>query len=449
MRELCYNIDYEFATYVLLIILSFYLRVHYYGKAKANNGLMNLVTAEGNLILLDIISTITLTYYDKVPLLLNYIINTAYYVFIGLPPLFLILFIEDLGGEERNFHIINNINKIVYLIYAAVIIISEITGHLIIIKAGEVLKGNMHILVYLYPGSVILECLVIFIFIRSSLYRLQKTVIILLLVFSGLGGLMQMLFFPKVLLSNSTPALALFMCLFIVVSPDYNSLVAKRKELEEAKTNLEHEVIERTAKEREKEKKSASLVDEIIEAIKTMIDDSNTNRENHSENVSRLSVLIAKEMGFSKAEQKKIYRMAVVHDIGIIGIDEDVALKNGKYTDAERLEMQRHPVIGEEILKSITELPELAETVRSHHERFDGLGYPDHLKGKQIPIYSRIISVADSYDAMTENRPYRQVFSDEQLKQEFSRCSGKQYDPKVVRALFHVLEKNLYTPAES
>ena len=123
------------------------------------------------------------------------------------------------------------------------------------------------------------------------------------------------------------------------------------------------------------------------------------------------------------------------------------ALKTGIYTPEERKEMQRHPLIGEQILKPITEMPELAVAARSHHERYDGKGYPDHLKGDEIPIFARIICVADSYDAMTEKRPYREVVTKEHVKNEFQRCAGKQYDPKVVRALIHVMDKNEYTPA--
>lgn len=447
MRPLLYNIDYEAASLIFLIILSFYLKKHYYDSMRINKALRRVAHAEEILITLDIISTITLTYIEFVPLQVNYILNAAYYSLLGMATFCTMLFIESFAPERINFKKFNKINLIIYSIYVAINIIGVFTRWVFYIEDYKFLHGPLYLIVYIYPGVLILEGIIIFIIHSSEMKKVQRTVIVCLLIFSAVGPALKLFFFPNYLLSNVSPALALFACLFTVVSPNYHELTEKKKELEIARTSLEKQVIERTAKAREKESRSSELADEIIEAMKTMIDESNTNRENHSDNVSRLSVLIAKEMGLSKANQKKLYSMAVVHDIGIIGIDEEVALKIGKYTDAERKEMQRHTEIGEEILKSVTEMPELAVMARSHHERYDGKGYPDHLKGNEIPLFARIIAVADSYDAMTERRPYREVFTKEHVIEEFKRCSGKQYDPKIVRALLHVLEKNEYTPA--
>lgn len=447
MRPLAYNINYELAVMILLIILSGYLTRHYNGNSKNNISLRRAAHVEAMLILYDIIATITLTYIDVLPVAINYITNTVYYSCIGLSAICVMLFVESFSPEEKDYTLFNKINLFFYGVYVAINVIGIWTGWIFHIEDRVFLHGPLYNLVYIYPGIVLVEDIVIFILMHASMSRNQRIVLVLLLIFSCIGAGVQIFILPNYLFANVTPGLALFVCLFAVVSPNYQELTTKKNELELAKTELEKQVVERTAETREKQKRDSELADEMIEAMKTMIDDSNTNRENHSENVSRLSVLIGKEMGLSKSEQEKLYSMAVVHDIGIIGIDEEVALKNGLYTPEERAEMQRHPLIGEQILKSITEMPELAVAARSHHERFDGKGYPDHLKGDEIPIYARIICVADSYDAMTEKRPYREVFTKEHVKSEFQRCAGKQYDPKVVRALIHVMDKNLYTPA--
>lgn len=448
MKLLSFNINFELATLILLFVLHFYLSRHYYGRSKINDGLRRVVFAEIVLICFDIISTITITFIKTLPLWLNYLTNTMYFALIGATTLFLVYFIEIFSEKDEPYKKLNHANQIVYIAYVILLIVNIPTGIVFSLKGRKYTHGSIYDIVYIYPALLLLECIIIFFCIRSSIDTLRRGYLIFLLAFSAVGPALQLFVFPNVLLSNVTPGLSMFMGLLLVVSPNYNELVNRKKDLEKAKAELEKEVVDRTQESRIKEEKSAAIVSETVEALKTMIDDSNVNKRNHTANVSNLSVLIAKELGMGYEEREKIYQMALVHDIGLIGIDEDVALKNGVYTEEERREMERHTVIGDQILKAITELPDLSVAARSHHERFDGKGYPDHLKGNEIPIYARIVCVADAYDAMTEPRPYRQVFTDEDVKEEFERCSGKQFDPKIVRALFHVLEKGLYTPTE-
>lgn len=389
MRPLAYNIDFELAVMILLLMLSGYLYRHYNGNSKNNIALRRAAHVEALLIFFDILATITVTYADVIPIAINYIINVLYYSCIGLSTFCVLLFIESFSPEDKDYTRFNRINMIFYAIYVAINVIGIWTGWVFSIdNNGAFLFGPIHNIVYVYPGILIIECLIIFIIMSHTMGRVQNISIILLLIFSGLGAAFQLYLFPDILLANVTPGLALFICLFTVVSPNYQELTTKKNELEKAKSELEQQVIERTAESRAKQKRDSEMADEMIEAMKT-----------------------------------------------------------GIYTPEERKEMQRHPLIGEQILKPITEMPELAVAARSHHERYDGKGYPDHLKGDEIPIFARIICVADSYDAMTEKRPYREVFTKEHVKNEFQRCAGKQYDPKVVRALIHVMDKNEYTPA--
>lgn len=389
MRPLAYNIDFELAVMILLLMLSGYLYRHYNGNSKNNIALRRAAHVEALLIFFDILATITVTYADVIPIAINYIINVLYYSCIGLSTFCVLLFIESFSPEDKDYTRFNRINMIFYAIYVAINVIGIWTGWVFSIdNNGAFLFGPIHNIVYVYPGILIIECLIIFIIMSHTMGRVQNISIILLLIFSGLGAAFQLYLFPDILLANVTPGLALFICLFTVVSPNYQELTTKKNELEKAKSELEQQVIERTAESRAKQKRDSEMADEMIEAMKT-----------------------------------------------------------GIYTPEERKEMQRHPLIGEQILKPITEMPELAVAARSHHERYDGKGYPDHLKGDEISIFARIICVADSYDAMTEKRPYREVFTKEHVKNEFQRCAGKQYDPKVVRALIHVMDKNEYTPA--
>lgn len=152
----------------------------------------------------------------------------------------------------------------------------------------------------------------------------------------------------------------------------------------------------------------------------------------HSSRVSTLSCLIAKHMGFSDESLEQVRLAGIMHDIGKISIDDAILNKPAKLSEEEWKEMKRHPEIGFHLLSSVTRYATFAKDVLSHHERWDGLGYPSGLSGRQIPLVSRIIAVADALDAMTCERPYRKPFNLEQARDELQRCSGFQFDPAVV-----------------
>ena len=138
---------------------------------------------------------------------------------------------------------------------------------------------------------------------------------------------------------------------------------------------------------------------------------------------------------------KRMKVVGLVHDIGKIGIDEQILNKDGILNDDEKHEMEKHSEVGWRILSSSSELSDLAQYVLDQHERWDGLGYPHGKKGEEIPFEARIISVADTYDALTSECSYRARISKEKALEEIAQCSGAQFDPKVVEAFIKVLEK--------
>lgn len=159
----------------------------------------------------------------------------------------------------------------------------------------------------------------------------------------------------------------------------------------------------------------------------------------HSDRVSRLAVEVAKELGMSYGEIEAVQVAAILHDIGKIGIADAVLRKTGRYTEAEFVEMARHPVIGERIAANAIPAVEVARAIRHHHERYDGRGYPDGLRGDEIPLGARIITVCDAFDAMTSLRPYRRRLTVEQAVAELKRHAGTQFDPRVVEAFLRVV----------
>lgn len=161
----------------------------------------------------------------------------------------------------------------------------------------------------------------------------------------------------------------------------------------------------------------------------------------HSEAVRRYTLNIAQELGLPGDVTERLEYASLLHDIGKIGIAETILRKPGRLTDEEYLEIKAHPVIGANIVQKLRLLGQEAGNVRSHHEWFNGQGYPDGLKGEAIPLGARIISVADAYDAMTSNRPYRRTMTQQEAIEELRRCAGDQFDPKIVEAFASALAK--------
>ncbi|EGW38633.1 PocR ligand-binding domain-containing protein [Desulfosporosinus sp. OT] len=171
----------------------------------------------------------------------------------------------------------------------------------------------------------------------------------------------------------------------------------------------------------------------IISTIINTLHEKNPREEQHSQRVSEICQNIGKAMGFSQIKISKLKVVGLLHDIGKIAIEERILNKPGKLTEQERDEIKRHPDIGYRILSSSYEMLELADCVLAHHERWDGTGYPKGLKGEAIPKIARIIALADSYDAMTSERSYRNALSEEEALAEIRNNAGTQFDPVIAK----------------
>ncbi len=178
-----------------------------------------------------------------------------------------------------------------------------------------------------------------------------------------------------------------------------------------------------------------------IQSLAAAIDAKDSYTHGHSKRVMAYSIAIAEEMGFAEAELNTLRHTALLHDIGKIGISESILQKPGKLTNEEFDYIKGHPVVGAHILESIEFLKDVRMQMRHHHEKYDGTGYPDGLKGENIPIGARIISVADTYDAMTSTRPYRKGLEHEVAVKEIERCSGTQFDPYVVNCFLKIADE--------
>lgn len=185
---------------------------------------------------------------------------------------------------------------------------------------------------------------------------------------------------------------------------------------------------------------SRSYRSSVISSLKKMLFEKSFETEEHAMRLTGLCVQAGKLMGLSQNDLNDLELFSMLHDIGKIGVKDQVLLKPGKLTDSEWVEMRRHCEIGYRIAQSAPELSHIADYILTHHERWDGTGYPQGLSGNQIPLLSRILAVADSYDAMVNDRYYRKALSKETAISELKRCSGTQFDPEVVKIFLTILE---------
>lgn len=215
------------------------------------------------------------------------------------------------------------------------------------------------------------------------------------------------------------------------------SRVDRIMELYDLRYGLERELFKKT-------KEVEMVTMHSIMSIANTIDAKDKYTSGHSIRVAKCSMAIARELGWTEEEQQNIQYVALLHDIGKIGIPDAVLNKPANLTEEEFAMIKKHPVIGGEILKEIHTIPHVQEGALFHHERYDGKGYPHGLKGRDIPLFGRIVCIADTYDAMSTDRVYRKRLSDEKIISEYEKYKGTQFDPNLTNLFVRML-KNGYT----
>ncbi len=183
------------------------------------------------------------------------------------------------------------------------------------------------------------------------------------------------------------------------------------------------------------------LSEELLMTLAKVIDLRDPFVYGHSEHVTRYATLISRELGLKAEEIELIRKAGMLHDIGKIAVPESILMKPGQLTAEEYDTVKLHATLGAELLANCHSLHDLIPLVRHHHERYDGLGYPDQIKGEELPLGARILALADSVDAMASDRPYRQALSSDQIMAEVIENSGTQFDPQVAAAFVRILNR--------
>lgn len=219
---------------------------------------------------------------------------------------------------------------------------------------------------------------------------------------------------------------------------DEVKLVIKRN-LEKQRMILENRKLHEDLKDAYEKLRSSYLA--TLKTLARILELKDPYLKEHSTQVTKYAVEIARQMGFSEKDLELIENTGFLHDLGKIGVNALTLQKKGKLTEEEMAAIKEHPAVGEGFIDSLLFFNVERTSIRHHHERYDGKGYPDGLAGEEIPIFARILAVADAYDAMTSSRPYRKTLSQQKAIIELKNNAGKQFDPKVVDAFLKVLER--------
>lgn len=286
-------------------------------------------------------------------------------------------------------------------------------------------RSPLYFVSMLIPSVVMLVQLSVIVQYKK---HFRNGLFISLLLFSTLpliAGIIQFLFYGLSLVTITIGILSNLLYLFAL--RDMNDTVTRARELEVDYLKKENETSKR-------------LFEQTAEALANAIDAKDKYTKGHSARVAEYSRKIAEYYGKNHQECEEIYYAALLHDVGKIGISRTILNKVGRLSDEEYKVIKEHPDIGAQILSSISESPYLSIGAKSHHERYDGKGYPEGLKGDDIPEIARIIAVADAYDAMTSSRSYRETIPQQVVREEFVKCLGTQFDPIFGKIMLHLID---------
>jgi putative two-component system response regulator len=216
----------------------------------------------------------------------------------------------------------------------------------------------------------------------------------------------------------------------------------KPVKIEELPVVIERNLERRRLESTRLQKNTADILLKALKALMRALDAKDEYSSGHSQRVVVLAMRMADELKLNEEERYKLQLSAFLHDIGKIGMPDSILKKADSLEDYEFRKAKDHPVIGSKIIAEIEELGDVASIVRHHHERFDGTGYPDGLKGEAIPFFSRILAILDSYEALVSDRVYRKAIKTSQALQEIRKNAGLQFDPFLVDVFSQVIQKN-------
>lgn len=318
--------------------------------------------------------------------------------------------------------------EIVVAIGETMLTISQFTGIYYVFIDNTYQRENGYLIAYTFPAIALLIQLSTIIHYRANLSKRLLVPLVMFIVMPLIASMIQIFIHGASLTGISIVSMTTL--LYAITILDTNKLVkiAHQKEIDILL---------------EKEKNIKLMVEQTTLALVEAIDAKDNYTQGHSKRVAKYSAMIAKEAGKNQDECYEIYQIGLLHDVGKIGIPNAIINKKGKLTDEEYSIIKKHTILGKDILSKISISPKLSIGANYHHEKYDGTGYPEGLKGENIPEIARIIAVADSYDAMTSRRSYRAALPQNVVRNELLRGIGKQFDPDFAEIMIKLIDTDI------
>ena len=444
MFNLSYNISFSIAALAIAVILLLIVILNYSTSNIVNKRYKYLLISAIVMIALNIVTVVTNDNAAYIPELFNMALNGLYFFSGAVVAVFFLYYCISISlRESKPSH-----KKAIYIVsvtvlglYLISLIVNNWTGFYFHYENNVYTGGPAYIFVNAVSLLYIFYAIGMLI-VKRKMFNINQLICTALFFLSFIVSfVLQLTVFKTTLLSDFGCALGILIVFFSIETPDYVKLTKTLDELNELKASLEIQVANRTL-ELDNEKKSyEELTLETLSSLARMIDAKDHYTVGHSFRVASYAKALAQELGKSYQECEQIYFAGLIHDVGKIGINESILTKPGKLTDEEYETIKAHSTLGGDILKGNKKFPIFEQVARSHHERYDGRGYPDKLKGEGIPFEARIVSVCDSFDAMTSDRSYRKALSDKVAIKELIDNKGTQFDPELVDAFLRVIDK--------
>ena len=442
--NLDYRIEFDIAGLILDILIIMIAKKMYVTsseRSKRFNMFLSICIISG---VMDILTAITFSYTSQVPAIVNFTLNYIY-LFTAFYTAYMV---HKYLITVLNYHTtLSTILRLsVFVVFGVMLFLNLIFT---VLRQFDILdfillfdfknktynKGVLFYLNFLLPSYYLLHAGYLLIFKGKLFTNKQRYLCASIFIFPLIAVILQIIF-SEYLLTFFAYSLFSFVILFSLETPDFQQLKYLRE-------NLEREVKNQTAIAYDRQLKIQKLSIEIVETLAQAIDEKDPYTNGHSRRVSEYSVLLANELAWSPEKIETLRIAALLHDVGKIGIPDNILLKPGKLTDEEFAIIKSHTEKGGKILKNVSSLPIAAETAKHHHERYDGRGYPDGLAGSQIPEYARIVSIADAYDAMNSRRVYRDTLPKDEIRRRLVEGQGTQFDPNFLDVFLMLLDKGI------
>lgn len=318
------------------------------------------------------------------------------------------------------------ISEILYAVGIILIVISQFTGlYYIFDSSNHYMRNPGFIISYFFPFGMILLQMTVVIQYRKHLSWRIFVPMFLFAVLPITATIIQIFTYGLSLTNIAIVGMSILLYVFVLVDINYSVERANDREIELMK---------------EEQHNMQVMFEQTATALANAIDAKDVYTHGHSMRVAEYSRQIAEKAGKSKKECDEIYFAGLLHDVGKIGVPLSIITKDGKLTEEEFAEIKKHPVIGRQILSSISKSPYLSIGANYHHERFDGRGYPEGLKGSDIPEIARIIALADAYDAMTSKRSYRDPIPQDKVREEIVKGIDTQFDPDFAKIMLNLID---------